>query len=105
MSEFYDSNGEPKVFVNEVQVVPVKPNEGLIAFASCVLNEIHFIGHIAVFTRLNGGWRLVYPTKRIGDRLLHYHHPITKEAGEAIEHAVLEKVKDIFGPDYTNTND
>lgn len=105
MSEFYDNNGEPKVFVSEVQVVPVKPNEGLIAFASCILNETHFLGHIAVFTRLNGGYRLVYPTKRVGERLLHYHHPITKAAGQAIEDAVLEKVKSIFGPAYTNTDD
>lgn len=105
MNSFYDEHGRSRVYVSEVQIVPVKPQDGLIGFASCLLNEVHFIGHIAIFTRLSGGYRLVYPTKRVGDRQLHYHHPITREAGAAIEEAVLSKVREIFGPDYSNVSD
>ncbi len=82
--------------VNEVQFVPVKPENGLLGFASCVLDSQHFIGSIAVFSKLSGGYRLVYPTKIIGGRHLHYHHPITKEAGEAIEDAILFRVTELL---------
>jgi len=82
--------------ISEVQFVPVKPDNGLIGFASCVLDEQHYIGSIAVFTKLSGGYRLVYPTKIIGGRHLHYHHPINHEAGEAIERAILARLIEIF---------
>jgi stage V sporulation protein G len=82
--------------ISEVQFVPVKPDNGLIGFASCVLEGQHYIGSIAVFTKLSGGYRLVYPTKIIGGRHLHYHHPISKEAGEAIEHALIARVEEVL---------
>lgn len=82
--------------VSEVQIVPVKPDEGLIGFASCVVDDAFYIGSIAVFTRLGGGFRLVYPTKKIGERHLHYHHPISREASAAIEAAVLRRAAQIF---------
>lgn len=82
--------------ISEVQFVPVKPDDGLIGFASCVLDERHYIGSIAVFTKLSGGYRLVYPTKIIGGRHLHYHHPLTSEASREIESAVIERVEQIF---------
>ena len=82
--------------VSEVQIVPVKPDEGLIAFASCLINDSIYLGSIAVFTRLGGGYRLVYPTKKIGDRHLHYHHPISKEAAVAVEEAVFARVRELF---------
>lgn len=82
--------------ISEVQIFPVKPNEGLIAFASCLLDGSYYIGSIAVFTRLSGGYRLVYPTKKIGERQLHLHHPITREASVAMETAILQKVQEVF---------
>lgn len=82
--------------ISEVQIIPVKPQDGLIAFASCVLDERYYLGSIAVFTKLSGGYRLVYPTKKIGERHIHFHHPISREAGETIEDAILSKVREIF---------
>ncbi len=83
--------------VSEVNIVPVKPDSGLIAFASCVVDASLYLGSIAVFTRLNGGFRLVYPTKKIGGQNLHYFHPISREAAQAIDDAVLPRVQELFG--------
>ena len=82
--------------VSEVQIVPVEPNGGHIAFASCVLNDCYFIGSIAIFTRPMGGSRLVFPTKTIGERQIHLHHPITSGAYEDIEKAISEKADQLF---------
>lgn len=82
--------------ISEINIVPVKPNNGLIAFASCVLDNSYFIGSIAVYTKLDGGYRLLFPAKTLGDSQLHYHHPITKEMGEELKEAILERVQKIF---------
>jgi len=82
--------------ISEVQVVPVKPKDGLIAIASCVLNDGYYIGSIAVYTKLEGGYRLLYPTKHIGDRQLHIHHPINRETGRLIEEAIISRVEHMF---------
>lgn len=82
--------------ISEVQIVPVKPQDGLVGFASCVLAECYYIGSIAIYTRLDGGFRLVYPSKKLGERNLHYHHPINREMNRAIEEAVMERAKSIF---------
>lgn len=89
--------------VSEVQIIPVKPNEGLLGFASCVIDGQLFLGSIAIFSKLGGGFRLVYPTKKIGERNLHYHHPIRSEASGAIEDAILPKAEQIFNHYHPST--
>lgn len=84
--------------VSEVQLVPVKPDEGLIAFATCVLDGAYYIGSIAVFTKIGGGIRLVFPTKIVGQRQMHIHHPITREMHDLIHRAVEEKYSAVFKP-------
>lgn len=82
--------------ISEINIVPVKPNNGLIGFVSCVLDDSYYIGSIAIYTKLDGGYRLLFPTKVLGDSQLHYHHPITKEMGEELKKAILEKVENLF---------
>lgn len=83
--------------VNEVQIIPVKPHNGLIAFASCVIDGKLYLGGIAVYTKLKGeGFRLVYPTKKIGDTNIPIFHPIRKDAAEAIYDAVIEKLESLY---------
>lgn len=66
------------------------------AFASCVLDGSYYVAGIAIFTRLNGGFRLVYPTRKVGDRQLHVHHPISQEMGRAMDTAILRRVEEVF---------
>lgn len=85
------------MIVSEVKLTPVKPDAGLVAFASCVVNGQLFLGSLGVHKRLDGsGYRITYPTKRIGDRDINLYHPITKHAGCVIEKAVLAKCIEVF---------
>lgn len=86
-----------EVRVSEIQIIPVKPKEGLIGFASFVLDKKYYVGSVAIYTRLNGtGYRLAYPAKKVGERQINTFYPITPLAGRVIEEAVSEKVNKIF---------
>ena len=87
--------------VTEVQITPIKANNGLVAIASVVFDDALFLGSIGVYTKLNGtGYRLTYPTKGRSDRDFNIYHPINRTASETIERAVLEKVAAVL--DYQN---
>lgn len=84
--------------ITEAQIVPIKPQNGLVAFASVVFDNCLYLGSIGVYTRLDGtGYRITYPTKTIGNKNLNIYHPINKEASEAIEKAIIKKVKELLG--------
>ena len=54
--------------VTEVDVAFVKPKDGLIAFASVVLDDQLYLSGIAIHSRLVGsGYRLTYPTRKVGE--------------------------------------
>ncbi len=83
--------------ISEVNIIPVKPKDGLIAFASFVIDGKYYVGSVAIFTRLgSSGYRLAYPTKKIGDKNINIFHPITPEAGKVIEDVITEKVNELF---------
>ena len=82
--------------VSEVQIVPIKATDGLVAFASVVVDNNFYLGSIGVHTKLGGGYRLTYPTKQAGGRNLNIYHPINKIASEAIETAIISKVKEVI---------
>lgn len=83
--------------VSEVTIIPVKPADGLVAFASCLIDRKLFIGSIGVHKRLDGtGYRLTYPTKKVGSRQLNYFYPVTKKVGKLIEQEVIAKCIEIF---------
>ena len=83
--------------ITEIQITPIKPKDGLVGFASVVIENSLYLGFIGVYTRLDGsGYRLTYPTKKIGDNSINIYHPINKETSRAIEQAVFNKLKEIF---------
>jgi len=83
--------------ITEIQIIPIKPREGLVAFASIVVENSLYLGSLGVYTRLDGsGYRITYPTKKIGNKNINIYHPINKETGKAIEEAIISKVKEIF---------
>ncbi len=82
--------------ITEVEIVPIKPKNGLIAFASLVFDNKLYLGSIGVHTRLDGeGLRLTYPTKKIGEHHINFFHPLNKDLSKEIEEVVFRKVKDI----------
>ncbi len=86
-----------EIKVEEIEIIPVKPKDGLIGFASFVLDQKYYVGSVAIFTRMDGsGYRLLYATKKLGEKNINIFHPINEETGRAIEQAVTEKVYEIF---------
>lgn len=85
------------MIVSEVEIIPIKASEGLVAFATCVINGELFLGSLGVHKRLDGtGYRVTYPTKRLGLHELNYYHPLSKEAGLAIQNAVNARCIELF---------
>jgi len=80
--------------ISEVDIIPVKPRNGLIAFASCVVNDQLYLGNIAIHTRLDGsGYRLVFPVKVLPNgKEIQCVHPVTRRAGELLLQAIVEKL-------------
>lgn len=82
--------------ISELQIVPVKPKDGLIGFASFVLDEKYYVSSIAIFTRRDGsGYRLVYPTKKVFLSDINIFHPINASVGKTIETEVMKKVNEL----------
>lgn len=80
-----------EINLTEIQIIPTKPKDGLVAFVSFVLNGLFYVGDVAIYTKIETeGYRLVYPTKALFNGLrINCFKPIKKCAGEAIERAVL----------------
>jgi len=81
--------------VTEIQIIPVKPKDGLVAFASFVFDNTFYFSSIGIYTRPHGGYRLTYPTRKSLAQSLSIYHPINKEAAHLIERAVIEKYTQI----------
>ena len=82
--------------LSEIQIIPIKPQNGLVAFASFVLNESLYLGSIGIMTRPQGGYRLVYPTKKVAERSLNIFYPISREFALAIENEVVRQFEDVM---------
>jgi len=86
-----------KKIISEIQIISVKSKDGLIGFANLVFDESFYLGSIGIFTRPNGGYRLVYPTKKNLNKDFNIYHPISKAVGDEIELAVIQKIEKLKG--------
>lgn len=84
------------MIISEIQITPIKPQNGLVGFASFVLDSNLYLGSIGIITRPEGGYRLVYPTKKLGLRSLNIFHPINRQFAESIEKEVIGKFEDVM---------
>ena len=85
--------------LSEIQIVPIKPNNGLVAFASFVVDNSFFVGDVAIHSSpsTEDGFRLVYPDKMLPNgKRIQCVHPITKIAGEAVHNAVINKYQELM---------
>lgn len=86
------------MIVTKVEIVPIHAQKGLIAFASVLLDNSIYLGSIGVHKRLDGsGFRISYPTKKIGTSQPYIHHPLTQELSHEIESAITSKMAELFG--------
>ena len=82
--------------ISEIQIIPIKAKDGVVAFVSFVLDGALYLSSIAIMTRPSGGYRLVYPTKKVGDRNINIFHPINKDFAQRIEKTVIQKFEDVM---------
>lgn len=83
--------------ITEVQIIPIKANNGLIAFGSILFDDCLFLGSIGIHKKLDGsGYRITYPTKKIGEKDINIFHPINKKVSKLIEDEIIKKVERLF---------
>lgn len=83
--------------ISEVQVNLIKPKDGLIGFATLVINDDIYLSGIGIHQKLTGdGYRLTYPTRKSGSRDFEIFHPINRTAGQKIEAAILIRLNDVL---------
>ena len=84
-----------KSLFSEIQVVPIKPNNGLVGFASFVYRDSFYFGSIGIYTRPQGGYRLTYPTRKGASGNINIFHPINQDVAEEIEKVIISKFEDV----------
>ena len=84
--------------ISDVRIVPVHPVGGLVAFASCIINNKLYLGSIAIHEKLDGsGLRLTYPTKKAGTQNLTIFHPVEPYLSKAMEQAIFAEYERLYG--------
>ena len=83
-----------KLEISEIQIVPIKPQNGLVAFASFIINQAIYLGNIAIYTCPSSevSYRLVYPTRKLSNESqVNLVYPIKREVGEYIQSEIVKK--------------
>jgi len=83
--------------ISEIQIVPIRPQNGLVGFANFVLDNCFYLGSIGIISRPHGGYRLLYPTRQGAKIPFNVFYPINKNMAEKVEQAVIAKYKEITG--------
>lgn len=84
--------------ISDIRIVPVKSIDGLVAFASFVINGNLHLGSIAIHRKLDGsGYRLTYPTKKAGSTDRAIYHPLTPDLSKLIEQTIFDEYRRLFG--------
>lgn len=84
--------------ISEIEIALVEDSQnGLIGFASFIIDDAFYLSSIGIFARPSGGYRLTYPIRKNSQKNLNYFFPINKKIGEQIEEIITKKVKEIVG--------
>jgi DNA-binding cell septation regulator SpoVG len=82
--------------ITEVQIVPVRPCDGLVAFASCVIDNSIHLGGIGVYTKPEGGYRLTFPTRKSGSSSYPIYYPINRPTTDILTQEVISKLENVM---------
>lgn len=84
--------------LSEVQIVPIRQQDGLVAFASLVLDGDVYLGGIGIHTRPEGGYRLTYPTRKAGMMSYPVFNPINRAIAQMLEQEVVSRYEEVTKP-------
>lgn len=84
--------------ITKVELLPIKPQNGLMAFANVEIDNQFYVSSIGVHKRRDGtGYRITYPTRKVGEQNLTIFHPTEPCLSKAIEQAICNKAEEMFG--------
>ncbi len=83
--------------ISDLQIIPIKPNNGMVGFASLVYDNNFCLSSMGIYTRPTGGYRITYPTKSNDGHSMNYFYPINKSISKVIEDAITSKYEEIMG--------
>ena len=82
--------------ITKVQVRKIVPKDGLVGFASFVIEDSLYVGNIGVFSRLNkDNFRLIFPEKKVNDKKIPIFYPLTTKLYFELEDMVNNEIKEI----------
>lgn len=98
-----------KFSIDNIRIFPIQSSDGIVAFASAILNGGMYIGSIAIHEKKNQlGYRLTYPTRKSKGKDLNIFHPISGECSQIIEESIiaeyLKNAKIVNHARYDNSN-
>jgi DNA-binding cell septation regulator SpoVG len=81
--------------LSKIKIRKIIPKDGLVGFASCVIDDALYIGNIAIFSRLNedNKYRLVFPVKEVENNKISIIHPLTQELYYLLEKEITDVYK------------
>jgi DNA-binding cell septation regulator SpoVG len=87
-----------KKLVTRVEIIPIMPNKGHIAFANIVIEDKLALNGIGIHTCLSrGGFRLVYPDKKLPNgKVVQLYHPINRQIGNEIQNYVISQYEELL---------
>lgn len=83
-----------KELVSDIKIMTIKPQKGIVAFASFIIANAVHLSSVAICTRTEGGYRLSYPFNKGGHGHRTLFFPINKEVGKHIEDEVIREYED-----------
>jgi stage V sporulation protein G len=67
------------------------------AFACVEIDNQSYVSSIGVHKRRNGaGYRITYPTRKVGEQNITIFHPTEPSLSKEIEEAICSKAKEVF---------
>ena len=87
-----------KKLITKVEVVPIIPRQGLIAFANVVFENKLALNGIGIHTCLSrSGFRLLYPNKQLSNgKVVQLYHPINKQVADEIQDTIIGQYEELL---------
>lgn len=78
--------------LSEIEIIPVKPQKGLLAFCSFIINNAFCVSGVGIRARIDGsGYHLSYPLKILPNgKQIGLFYPINRMVGQEIEDQVTK---------------
>jgi DNA-binding cell septation regulator SpoVG len=82
--------------ISEINIIPIKPRDGLLGFVTFVLDDQFYVGNVGIHSTPDGNIRLLYPDRCLPNgKVVSSFHPIAKHIGLEITQQVTLKYNDL----------